>query len=190
MGIADKDMDTRRPDSLRSGRQTLNCYGEKLVGARGFEPPTSCSQSGPGCQDYQGFGHPMTRACSKPISPAAGVCKLTTSGLTNHHETGFAAPQMRLDDYRQVCLWSFLSRASKVSTSTPSATACSLSCATRTSAIHFAISDSKATSSARSFSPPIAARCRNWSPSDRSVRPGEPSVAMIPRSTNGLDSTG
>lgn len=56
-------------------------------------------------------------------------------------------------------------------------------CATRASAIHLEITDSKAASSARSFSPPIAARCLNWSPTDKSLRAGEPSVETTPRPT-------
>lgn len=49
---------------------------------------------------------------------------------------------------------------------------------------------SKALSAARSFSPPIAARCLNGSTSDTSVRPGEPSVGMMPRVIGAFDNTG
>ena len=43
---------------------------------------------------------------------------------------------------------------------------------------------------ARSRPPPIAARCRSWSPIDRSVRPGEPSFVMRPRIVTGFERTG
>jgi len=52
-----------------------------------------------------------------------------------------------------------LSRMSHVTTSTPCASASFRSCATSASAMHFDSSASNAASSARSLSPPIAARC-------------------------------
>ena len=83
-----------------------------------------------------------------------------------------------------------LSRMSHVTTSTPCASASFRSCETSASAMHFESNASNAASSARSLSPPIAARCLSWSPTDMSTRAGEPSVGMIPRITGGLDSTG
>ena len=83
-----------------------------------------------------------------------------------------------------------LSRVSHVSTSTPCASASFRTSATSAFAMHFESSASNAASSARSLSPPIAARCLSWSPTDMSTRAGEPSVGMIPRITGGLDSTG
>lgn len=64
---------------------------------------------------------------------------------------------VRLRRYSSV----LLSRVSHVSTSTPCASASFRNCATSASAMHFESNASNAASSARSLSPPIAARCLN-----------------------------